>query len=135
MWALEKRLDEIEVPERDIKIFQLILKEMYFLERKDLEDIIFKKINSIEEVKDPSKALGEDFRRGEIRKNWKAIFSRIGQNRDFMVIKVRCQCSSGTYMRVLAEMRGEELGNYGLALSIHRTRVGHKKTFGFKDLK
>ncbi len=135
LWALEEKLDEIEIPERDVKIFKLDLIERYFLEKRHVEDLIFKKINSIEEVTDPSKELGRDFRRGEIRKNWKGILSSIPEDRDFMIIKVRCMCSSGTYMRVLAEDIAKELGNFGLAFSIKRTRIGNKKLFGFKDLK
>lgn len=135
LWALEKKLDQIEIPKRNVKIFKLDFFERYFLEKRYLEDIIFKKINSIKEVTDPSKELGKDFRRGEIRKNWKGIFSNIPNERDFMIIKVRCQCSSGTYMRVLAEMIGQELGNFGLAFSIKRTRIGKRKIFGFKDIR
>lgn len=134
MWALEDKLDQIEIPERDVKIFNLKLEEIYFLEKKYLEDVIFRKINSIKEVTDPSKELGKDFRRGEIRKNWKRILAKIPNDRDFMIIRVKCLCSSGTYMRALAEMIANELGNFGLAFSIKRTRIGRKRMFGFKDI-
>ena len=45
----------------------------------------------------------------------------------FMVVKLRVSCSSGTYMRSLANRIGEDCGIPALAFSIKRTRVNGYK--------
>ncbi len=49
--------------------------------------------------------------------------SPLATGQEFEVIKIRCKCSSGTYMRTLAQKIGEELGTDALALSIVRTEI------------
>ncbi len=123
-WAVEGRLHEITVPEREAEIYQLefissekmIGEEVY---RKALE-----KINSIPPVTDLRKALGNDFRRTEVRKSWSEFLEK-NSDQDFLVVKFRCLCSSGTYMRTLADLIAKTVPTRGLAFSIHRTKVGH----------
>jgi len=122
LWALENRLDEIKIPEREVEIYKLKYLGKKKIKKEKLQGEIFKKINSIKEVKEKSKLLGADFRRNEIRANWNNLFKTARQE-NFYTLKFKCRCSSGTYMRVLAEKIADELGEYGLAYSIKRTKI------------
>ena len=72
---------------------------------------------------EPSKKLGADFRQDEIRARWTELFTGI-PNRTFSVLTLTVTCGPGTYMRTLASRLGAALGTTGLALSIHRSRIG-----------
>lgn len=65
-----------------------------------------------------------DFRQGEIIRQWRDALGKTTSGSKFPVIKCRVHCSSGTYMRLLAENIGNALGIPALALSIIRTKVG-----------
>lgn len=65
-----------------------------------------------------------DFRQEEIKENWKNFLSNI--NKNFLVIDLIISCSSGTYIRSIAEDIGKPFGG-GLLLSLKRTRVGKFK--------
>ena len=69
-----------------------------------------------------SKVSG-DFRQKEIIESWKK-FEREHSGVDFPVVKLRVACSSGTYMRSLAERIGKEAGSVAFAFSIKRTKIG-----------
>jgi len=125
MWTLEGRLDEIEIPTKISSVYTLRLEK---LEEKKIEIVrseIFEKINSIPEVTDPRKALGEDFRRVPIRARWTELFDT-SPNTSFQIITLYGEASSGTYMRTLAEEVGKRLGTSGLAYRITRTKIGRR---------
>ena len=127
-YALQGRLDEIEIPSKDIEIFEM---ELLGEEYVDAETFVFnalKKVDSIKPVEQHQKALGNDFRRDEIRKRYRQMQGNAP--REIVIMKIRCICSSGTYMRTLAEKIGEELGTKALAYSIYRTKIGTYKKFG-----
>ncbi len=134
-WTMENRLHEITIPTRKSKIFALELLNHQTLSRSEIVKIALAKIETIPPVTDIRKALGNDFRRPDVRKAW-AFFSETGSPTDlFSVAKIRCLSSSGTYMRTLAEVIAEKLGSQGLAFSIKRTKVGHyKKETGLSNL-
>lgn len=123
-WTLEGRLPEITIPTKKSTIFELKLTS---LEKKQRATIVVEasaKIESIPPVTDPRKALGNDFRRPEIRKSW-ANFSKTGSENDlFSIATFSCTASSGTYMRSLAEEIAKRLDSTGLAFYIHRTEIG-----------
>ncbi len=123
VWTLENKLHEIEIPEKTSRIYSLSLVRTQKLERKELRRQIFEKIDSIPEVTDPRKALGADFRRVAIRARWNELFEKT-QHAEFEIARFKCVCSSGTYMRTLAEAIAKELGTGGLAFSIRRTIIG-----------
>jgi len=94
-----------------------------------LFSMISEKIESIKPVTEHKKALGNDFRRPDIRVRYKALEDQSG-SQDFYILKCKCICSSGTYMRTLAEDIAQALGFKGLAFSIHRTKVGRYTKIG-----
>ncbi len=134
-WTMENRLHEITIPTRKSEIFALELLNHQTLSRSEITKIALAKIETIPPVTDIRKALGNDFRRPDVRKAW-ALFSETGSPTDqFSIAKIRCLSSSGTYMRTLAEVIAEKLGSQGLAFSIKRTKVGHyKKETGLSNL-
>jgi len=122
LWTLEDRLPEIEIPNREVEVYKLDFLARKKFEKGRLKKEIFKKINSIKEVTEEPKMLGAGFRRTKILARWNELFENIKQE-DFYTLKFRCRCSTGTYMRILAEKIAEELGEYGLAYSIKRTKI------------
>ncbi len=66
LWALEKKLDEIEIPEKEIEIYKIELLKIKGKKVGPLKKELFKKIKSLKEVKEESKKLGEDFRRKDV---------------------------------------------------------------------
>lgn len=122
-WTLENRLEEIEIPTYTANIYRLKLKK---IEQKTGEQIAreaLKKINTIPPVTDERKALGNDFRRIDVRKDW-GEFQELHGSNTYTIATFVCTCSSGLYMRTLAEVIAEELNTKGLAYHIHRTKIG-----------
>jgi tRNA pseudouridine55 synthase len=128
-WALEGKLDEIDVPIQESLIYDMHLDSLEAVSSEGLQKRIYESIESLPHVIEASKAEGKDFRRDEVRASWKRIFDERRQD-PYMVAKIRVVCSSGTYMRTLAETLAQDLGTCGLALSIKRTKIGSYARFG-----
>jgi tRNA U55 pseudouridine synthase TruB len=62
-----------------------------------------------------------DFRQKEILDLWQSLLKDSHIN--YAVVKLMCKCSSGTYMRTLAQGLGKKLGVPALAYSIRRTAI------------
>lgn len=132
-WTLEGRLNEITIPTKTSRVHQLTCTGVETMSTAELYQTVSKKIELVTSVTDPKKALGNDFRRPEVRAAWQAITSSPETPTHFTLASFRCICSSGTYMRTLAEVIAEKCGTVGLAFSIHRTELGHYRPlpFGF----
>ena len=126
-WAVEKRLDEIEIPEKTSTIHKFTFNSLRTISKSELLKTVREKIESIPEVTDPKKHIGADFRRTDVRASWKIIESKGYET--YQVLSFTCIASSGTYMRSLSELIAKELGTCGLALSIHRTTIGKYLSF------
>ena len=63
-----------------------------------------------------------DFRQVKIVEAW----TKLLENSEMVwpLVKIRVRCSSGTYMRSLADRIGQDLGVGAIALSINRTKIG-----------
>lgn len=123
-WAVENRLDEITIPTRTSEIYQLSLTDFRTLTRSEVVEQSLKNIELIPKVTDPRKALGNDFRRPEVRNAWAKIESTGAPSDNFYIAEITCICSSGTYMRTLSELIAKKLNAKGLAFSIDRTIIG-----------
>ncbi len=122
VWTLEKRLNEIEIPTKKSRVHTLSLSGVTTIRKDEMLRIVRAKIETIPQVTDPKKALGEDFRREAVRASWDTFEKESGEV--FQIISFKCIASSGTYMRSLSEKIAEKLGTCGLAYSIHRTKIG-----------
>ena len=127
-WALEKRLHEIEIPTQHSVVHRATLHGVRMVSREEVLQTVRSKIETIPKVTEESKALGADFRRGDVRASWDR-FATVAPT-TLPLISVTMIASSGTYMRSLAEYVGAQLGTGGLAYSIHRTKIGRYFPFG-----
>ncbi len=114
------RADELpaEMPEKEVEIYSIDILGDNKISAKDLESRI---ISAVDLVKG-------DFRQNEITKKWGEVLFDVKNatmsDREFTVLKIRVKCSSGTYMRSLADRIGKDLGTFALAFSIKRTKIG-----------
>lgn len=123
-WAVEGRIDEIQIPTKESTIYRLDYEGSRTMGVRALADHIHHKIDLIPPVTEPSKAHGRDFRRVEIHARWCEVLDGLPDNTVFQIARFRCIASSGTYMRTLAGEIGKKLGTRGLAFSIDRTIIG-----------
>ncbi len=125
VWTLEGRLNEIKIPTKESTIYKLSLTKFETKTRQEIYDEVAQKIESIKPVTEESKALGNDFRRVDVRKDWK-LFLVTGKPTDtFTIATFTCIASSGTYMRTLAEIIAKCNNTTGLAYHIKRTKIGN----------
>ncbi len=133
-WTLENRLHEITIPTKESTIFELELTDIETISRSNIAAKAREKIDTIPPVTEERKALGNDFRREDVRKDWAKIlsgnFNEIILPDNYTIAHFRCVCSSGTYMRSLAHLIGEQIETPSLAWHIHRTEIGRYSTAG-----
>ncbi len=122
-WALENKLNEITIPTQEGYIYKIRIDTISRLSGDEIVKTAREKIRSLPTVTEKSKALGADFRRESVEATWEEFLAH-NNSREFLLINIMCICSSGTYMRSLAEVIGEKLGTGALAYSIHRTEIG-----------
>jgi len=127
-WALENRLHEIEIPTNKSTIYELELLRTETKPRTEAATEARKKIDTIPPVTDLRKAIGNDFRRADVRQDWKNIKDDYSLPDTYLIAHFRCTASAGTYMRSLAKTIAEKLGTCGLAWHIHRTKIGRFNT-------
>lgn len=112
-WARKNKLDEIEIPTKNIEIYTIETLSQRKILISNLETLITGRI---------AKVIG-DFRQEEILTIWKAFFKH-HEKQVFSIYSFRISCSSGTYIRSFAHNLGKKLKTYTLALSITRTKIG-----------
>ncbi len=105
--------DAREMPERDVKIYSVD-----FLEKREVTGA-----NIAEQAIKKVQKVNGDFRQEEIIGGWQDFAKKYTDNK-FSVIKLKIKCSTGTYMRVLAETIGRDMGKCALAFSIKRITIG-----------
>lgn len=118
-WAREGKLEEIEIPTREVEIKNIEIISHKQISLEELKKEIFRRIDLVK----------GDFRQGEIKGDWNMIYPALpgkSESRDekIWITKMRATVSSGTYIRSLAHELGKKLGTHAIAYSIKRTRVG-----------
>lgn len=119
-WAREGKIDEIDIPTRQIRIFSLEHTNTRLVNAEELQNEIEGRIGLVR----------GDFRQGEILEKWRKAFElqvQIHNAHSFLISGFRTDVSSGTYIRSLAHEMGEMLETSACAYSIKRTRVGEYK--------
>lgn len=112
-WARNKKLQEIKIPSKKINIYEAKMIKKH--------SISFQKL--ISEVKERIKKVQGDFRQEEIINKWESLYSE-NRKYSFRVVKYKIKCSSGTYVREIANSLGARLQTGAIAMSITRTKVG-----------
>ncbi len=105
--------EEVEVPTRKVKIKKLDLIKIRKVFGKKLFENINKRINKV----------NGDFRQKEILDIWERELSN-KKSVGFFVAKFKIKCSSGTYVRTIANSLGDRLKIPALAYKIRRTKIG-----------
>lgn len=126
-WSLEDRLDEITIPTKTSTIHSLTLDRIEVKSRSAITDEARAKIDTIPEVTEERKQLGADFRRTDVRTDWENIKNDASLPDQYHIAQFTCTASSGTYMRTLAKLIGEQMDppTPSLAWHIHRTHIEH----------
>ncbi|MDD4804204.1 MAG: hypothetical protein WCR40_01970 [Candidatus Paceibacterota bacterium] len=112
-YAKNGTLEEEEIPEKEVEIKNIDFIGERFISKKELDVYIRKSINLV---------FG-DFRQEDILKSWeenleKSIFE------EYKIITIKVVCSSGTYMRSLANSFGLKIDIPSLAFDIKRNKIG-----------
>ena len=117
--------ENVEIPEREVFVKKIKFLKLRKIKRAQLLTNIERRIKK---VKGPaSTGQGGDFRQDEILKLWRDklnIKNSILSN-EFFIASFKIKCSSGTYVRGIANSLGEKIGIGALAFSIKRTKIGN----------
>lgn len=117
--ARKGELADFDLPEHTIEIFNVGL-----VGTKRISDT-----ELLEDVEKSIRAVRGDFRQERILGLWQESL-RVLYGMEFDVATLSIHCSSGTYVRSLANELGEKLGTPALASRIVRTRAGKWKVRG-----
>lgn len=101
-----------EMPTKEVEIYSINLMGKRHVSASELKKTIMDTIH---------KVTG-DFRQKEIGQCWNELLR--DSVHEFEAITIRVSCSSGTYMRSLADRIGTDMGTGAFALSIKRTQIG-----------
>jgi tRNA pseudouridine55 synthase len=102
-----------EMPTKSVEIYDIKEIGRNNITGKDIASNFILNINKV----------NGDFRQKEIIEEWNNFCDKYGDV-SFKVLKLKVYCSSGTYMRSLAERIAEDIGVFGIALSIKRVKIG-----------
>ncbi|MFA6177310.1 MAG: hypothetical protein WC694_00210 [Candidatus Paceibacterota bacterium] len=118
LFSYARRGEEVEVPERKIFIKKLKLEKIREIDNKRLFKNIEKRIRNVK----------GDFRQDEILEIWRKELNLQQEPQQgeslLKIASFKIRCSSGTYVRVIANTLGNKLKIPALAFSIKRTKVG-----------
>lgn len=105
-------IDDIEIPTREIEIYSID-----YLGMKEIsgEALLSQMTERIQKV-------NGDFRQQEIFACWQKNLAD-KKEKTFQIVQIKVKCSSGTYIRTLAENIGKKLGALALAWKIVRTQI------------
>ncbi len=114
LWKLARsgRIDEVTLPTKEVEVYSLSCQEVQSVTKNYIINYIIKHVGSVE----------GDFRQEEIIEQWKQ--SLVGAPDEFKLGSFQMKCSSGTYVRRIAQRLGEQTECGAVTFSIKRTRVG-----------
>ena len=126
LFAYARAGEKVEIPERKVFIKNISLTGTRTIKGEDLLENINKRIRKVNKTTcNPLEIVVavKDFRQEEIIKTWeKNLEGKGGEN--FFIASFKIECSSGTYVRAIANSLGEKLGVPVLAFTIARIKVG-----------
>ncbi len=114
-WTKENKLSDIVIPTAEIHLRKISMYATNEVPASTLAD----------QIKKAVALVNGDFRQTEILAAWSNLFSKqVSQSDKFFTCSLKVTCSSGSYMRTLAEEIGKRLGVPALAYSIRRIKMG-----------
>lgn len=111
--ARKGELNVFDLPEHEITVHEMVLSGMRRISETDL----------LTNIKEDISRVHGDFRQKNILTVWEEHL-RILYGLSFDIASITIRCSSGTYVRSIANELGEKMGIPALAYSIVRTKVG-----------
>lgn len=102
-----------ELPVKEVEIYKFDLEKIQIIDSFAIKNIILGNLRKIK----------GHFRQTKTIKLWKEFFER-NPDYHFKLARFKVECSSGTYVRSLANRMGEEFGCGAIAFEILRTRAG-----------
>jgi len=114
LFSYARNDEEVVVPSRKVTIKNLKYLGVKRISSKSLLQNIEKRVNRVD----------GDFRQKAILKIWKKELSDAKMLRHFCVASFKTKCSSGTYVRTIANDLGVKINIPALAFSIKRTKIG-----------
>jgi tRNA pseudouridine55 synthase len=103
---------EVEIPEREVDVKNIKFLKIRKISKKKLLENIENRINKVK----------GDFRQKEILGTWRKELKQ--ENNMFYIASFKIKCSSGTYVRGIANSLGEKIQIPALAFLIKRTKIG-----------
>jgi tRNA pseudouridine(55) synthase len=110
----EGGIAEAFIPEKDIQIYHVDILGIYEIGRSELVATATERIGRVR----------GDFRQKESVDSWRGLLRRCADERQFQLIRLRVDSSSGAYMRTLAQRFGTALGTAAIAWKIRRISIG-----------
>jgi tRNA pseudouridine55 synthase len=111
-WARQGRLNEVIIPEQSVEIHNIELLDVYGIKAFELFDVI----------KQKTALVKGDFRQKEVLGRWRKILDK--KEKAYQIARLIINCSSGTYVRTIANELGKKLKTGATLYSLKRTRVG-----------
>ncbi len=109
-WARQNRID-IPIPKKKIEIYDINLLKSDFIKLSMFSQFA---IDGISQV------IG-NFRQDSIIQQWK---KHLQNDQSLFTVKLKIQCSSGTYVRGIVHDLGSKIGTGAIAYNIKRTHIG-----------
>ncbi len=103
--------EEVNIPSREVEVKNLNLEKIRKIKGEKVRQKIIKRVGKVK----------GDFRQKEILSIWN---KKIANDNTFFIASLTVKCSSGTYVRGIANSLGENINIPALAWSIKRTKVG-----------
>jgi tRNA U55 pseudouridine synthase TruB len=116
VWAKEGKLKQIQIPTKNIEIHAIKLLDIRSLPATKLKEQVPQIIHRVT----------GDFRQTLINQSWeKSLKPHL--KAQFPLLTLKVSCTTGTYMRSLANKIGKQLKTPALAYKITRTEIGSNK--------
>jgi len=112
-YARTNQLDKIKLPERTIQIKNLKINSVHTITGNKLLKQIKTKINN----------LKGDFRQKEIIKKWNSLLKSNLETK-YLLADITLSCSTGTYIRSIANDLGKRLNTSAILINLKRTKIG-----------
>jgi len=113
-YARTNQLDKIKLPKKTIQIKDLKINSIHTITGNKLLKQITTKINN----------LKGDFRQEEILKKWNSLL-KTNLEEKYTVADITLSCSTGTYIRSIADDLGKRLNTSAILINLKRTKIGN----------
>lgn len=118
-WYLSGKINEVQIPIKQINIKNIEILKDEVLGVEILEDRLLSLLDTVK----------TGFRNEDIKKMWKEKFcdSEVIKQKEFLILTVKAVVSKGTYVRAIANDLGKMIGVPACTMKITRTRVGEMR--------